>query len=239
MKRDARLSFKTAFGILESNFGKVKAQAIINTVKDIRSRSRRSMKQGNKSRTLKSGRVKQITGAHSKPGEPPFRHSGGLYNSILWDKVLENRTLLKVIVGPTNFAGRPSGEGSVPTILEKGGTVIRREVVYRPSGANRRRFRSVNKKGDLWSNRPQLVNSTKSDRADGGGRYTYFYTREAWERATKTPGSPLIAWLRAREQYIEKRIYIAPRPYMEPAVKYETTPERWAARVQRAAARMG
>ena len=236
MKRDARLSFKNAFGILESNFGKVKAQAIINTVKDIRSRSRRSMKQGNKSRTLKSGRVKQITGAHSKPGEPPFRHSGGLYNSILWDKVLENRTLLKVIVGPTNFAGRPSGEGSVPTILEKGGTVIKRVIEYRRS-TPRPRFRNTNKRGDLWSNRPTLRNSTKEERGEGNGRYTYFYTREAWEKASQSPR--FLQWARGKETVVEKRIYIAPRPYMEPAVKYETTPERWAARLQRAAARMG
>lgn len=236
MKRDARLSFKTTFGILESNFGKVKAQAIINTVKDIRSRSRRSMKQGNKSRTLKSGRVKQITGAHSKPGEPPFRHTGYLYNYILWDKILENRTLLTVIVGPKELPGQPSGNHSVPTILERGGTVTKRVIEYQRS-TPRPRFRNTNKRGDLWSNRPTLKKSTKADREGGNGRYTYFYTYDAWKKASQSPR--FRQWARGKETVVEKRIYIAPRPYMEPAVKYETTPERWTARLQRAAARMG
>ncbi len=97
--------------------------------------------------------------------------------------------------------------------------------------------RIVNKRGDLWSNRPDLKRATKSDREKGNGKYTYFYTTEAWERATKTPGSRLIAWFRAREMQVEVTSKIAPRPYMAPAVKYETSDERWTARVRRAASK--
>lgn len=236
-KNDPRLSFKKTFGILEQNYGKVRAQAIINTVKDIRSRARRGMKQANKSRTLKSGKVKQLTGEHSAPGEPPYRRTGGLYNSIIWDRVLENRTLLKVVVGPTVFSGQPTGDLSVPAVLEKGGTVRKRVTEYQPSRSSGSRVRIVNKRGDLWSNRPFLARATKKDRKQGDGRYTYFYTTEAWERATKTPGSRLIAWFRAREKAVEVTSKIAPRPYMAPAVKYETSDERWTARVRRAASK--
>lgn len=165
-------------------------------------------------RSLKVQRKKR---PHSLPGEPPLVNTtkSPLKTRILYalDKLRK-----RVIIGPAIFPQRKSTGTPVPQLLERGGSATIETITYKKS-TPRPRTRLVNRRGDLWANRPFYSRTTKKDRKAGVGRYTYFYTREAWERATKTPGSKLIKWFRAREKRQKKKVTIEPRPFVEVALE--------------------
>lgn len=208
--------------------GPVMTDVLIWTAVDVRRNARASMKQANKTRTNKKGVTKQVTGAHSKPGEAPYYRKGTIRDLILYAL---NAVDMSAVIGPKGLPGRKSGE-PVPGILEHGGEVRVTTRHYRP--LNRRKFSSegerdknVNKQGETRAGRPDRVNQTYEK------KYRYFYSRRSWEKAKESEGFQ--AWGGVRQWEEETTTAkIAQRPFMLEALRKAIDEENMAKKVRRA-----
>lgn len=188
------------------------------TARDVKSAAARSMKSGGKNRRLKSYK-------HSKPGDPPLYHTGGIKKAIAFEETKEG-----YVVGP-----EARGTSKALKTLEKGGTGTFSTTVYSKEYEATLRRRARPAKGG--KTRPATARKYFFTLSDGktksATQYRYFYSKDAWKRAVSS--SRFLNWAKTAQWTEKKDVKIAPRPYMNPALKKETAPNRIQPRIKRVA----
>ena len=176
------------------------------------------MKSGGKNRRSKNYK-------HSKPGDPPLYHTGGIKKAIAFEETKDG-----YIVGP-----EARGTSKALKTLEKGGTGTFSTTVYSKEYEATLRRRARPAKGG--KTRPATARKYFFTLSDGktksATQYRYFYSKDAWKRAVSS--SRFLNWAKNAQWTEKKEVKIAPRPYMEPALKKETAPNRIEPRVKRVA----
>lgn len=210
----------------------VAAEALKYTAIDVRKAAMRSIKSGGKNKRSKNWRF-------SKPGEPPLSHLGTLKNAIRYEK-----TDSGYIIGPELV-----GASKTLKTLEYGGEGAFIEKDYAPEYAQKRRRRKKTKSYEKRGWRCQRHGTVRASRPATARRYyiyskslgrgvyvdtyQYFYSKEEWIAATKSP--TFQAWARRQYQTTRSTVSVAARPYMRPALAAQTTEAKNAARLTRAA----
>ncbi len=188
------------------------------TARDVKSAAARSMKSGGKNRRSKNYK-------HSKPGDPPLYHTGGIKKAIAFEETKDG-----YIVGP-----EARGTSKALKTLEKGGTGTFSTTVYSKEYEATLRRRARPAKGG--KTRPATARKYFFTLSDGKTKsvtqYRYFYSKDAWKRAVSS--SRFLNWAKKAQWTEKKEVKIAPRPYMNPALKKETAPNRIEPRVKRVA----
>lgn len=188
------------------------------TARDVKSAAARSMKSGGKNRRSKNYK-------HSKPGDPPLYHTGGIKKAIAFEETKDG-----YIVGP-----EARGTSKALKTLEKGGTGTFSTTVYSAKYESTLRRRARPAKGG--KTRPATARKYFFVLSDGktksATQYRYFYSKESWKRAVSS--SRFLNWAKNAQWTEKKDVKIAPRPYMAPALKKETAPNRIEPRVKRVA----
>ncbi len=195
------------------------------TAWDIQKAAKRSIKSGGKKPSAKNYKV-------SKPGEAPKSHVGTLKQAIRVAKVDEQ----SFIVGPEQRGG-----GKALSALEYGGTSTIKETyhdekyVANVQKAKRRAARA--KKNDAVkvhpkAKRPYTLRTRDNPRGITVSDYVRFYSTESWEHARKS--AAFQNWAKSVRTDEQETVVIAPRPYMFPALRAETTEEKIAGRFVRA-----
>ena len=176
------------------------------------------MKSGGKNRRSKNYK-------HSKPGDPPLYHTGGIKKAIAFEETKDG-----YIVGP-----EARGTSKALKTLEKGGTGTFSTTVYSAKYESTLRRRARPAKGG--KTRPATARKYFFTLSDGktksATQYRYFYSKDAWKRAVSS--SRFLNWAKNAQWTEKKEVKIAPRPYMAPALKKETAPNRIEPRVKRVA----
>lgn len=188
------------------------------TARDVKSAAARSMKSGGKNRRSKNYK-------HSLPGNPPFYHTGGIKKAIAFEETSEG-----YVVGP-----EARGTSKALKTLEKGGPGTFSKTVYSQGYEStlRRRARPA-KNGKTRPATARKYFFTLSDgKTKSATQYRYFYSKDAWKRATSSPD--FLNWAKKAQWTEKKEVKIAPRPYMAPALKIETAPNRIQPRIKRVA----
>jgi hypothetical protein len=214
----------------------VAAEALKYTAFDVRSAAIRSIKSGGKNKRSKNWRF-------SKPGEPPLSHLGTLKNAIRYEK-----TDSGYIIGPERVGGSKALK-----VLEYGGEGEFRETSYAAEYIQKRRRRKKAKSfesrgwrcsrhGTVRASRPAtarryFIYSKELGKGVYINSYQYFYSKEEWIAASKSP--TFQAWARRQKMATRSTVSVAARPYMRPALAAQTTEAKNAARLTRAAKAVG
>lgn len=194
---------------------------------DVRNAVRRLIKSGGKNERSKNWRT-------SAPGEPPLSHIGTLKRSIMYEKDPD---------GGFRVGAPALGSSRLARTLEEGGVGSRTTRTLTPAYFRRkfqkRRSRPRNRANDRRASKTRPAASRPyrvytSDRPTGKlvRDYLYFYSSSAWEAARNSSGFQ--AWARSVSTTSTLRFPVAPRPYVEPAFKAQTTQEKMQARIKRA-----
>lgn len=216
----------------------VAAEVARLTAYDVKESSGRSMKSGGKE-TKKAPKSEWTRlGKTSKPGEPPKYHTGGIKKAISVAQDGERG----YVVGPKKIAG---GAGALKT-LEHGGRGRVKTAIYSPSYLSRVK-RRPRKAGQTEVSPPcERHGTVRVDRPNAarvyyvGGekieRYRYFYSRDEWKAARNSPG--FLNWANAAKRIETTSPPLAPRPYMAPALRRETSAEKNERRIKNAVAKI-
>ena len=230
-------AFDNLLQIAESRAVAVAREACKYAAFDVRRAAQRSIKSGGKNSRSKNWQF-------SKPGEPPRSHLGTLKNAIRFESN-----------GPDSYLIGPERVGASTALkaLEYGGTGTFRETDYSAQYVAKRRRRTRARSfdsaeircrvhGTVRASRPAAVRpyylySKELNRGVTVREYKYFYSREEWIAATKSPAFQ--SWARQQSRQTTTTVQIAPRPFMRPALASQTTPTKNAARLTRAARKIG
>lgn len=211
----------------------VAREAAKYTAFDVRTAAQRSIKSGGKNKRSKNW-------SFSKPGEPPKSHLGTLKNAIRFEANGPDAYL----IGPERV-----GASSALKSLEYGGTGTFRETDYNANYVakkrRRTRARSFDSReircrvhGTLRTSRPRAVRpyyvySKELGKGAFVRDYRYFYSQEEWLAATKAPAFQ--RWANDQRRTTTTTVKIDARPFMRPALAAQTTEQKNAARMTRAA----
>lgn len=209
---------KTSFDASKiANFTQKVARTVAEyTAYDVRSRASRSMKSGGKNRRSK-------TYKSSAPGSPPLYHTGGIKNAIAVEE-----TEGAYLIGP-----QAKGGSKALKTLERGGNGEIVKTVVSDSYASKLRRRP--KQPAKGRTRPTTKRPYFVDMPDGKYKritqYRYFYTTDAWNKARNS--APFQSWASGQIRREKREVPVKARPYMKPALDFETSEARTAPRVKR------
>ena len=208
-------------------------EAVRFTAFDVRSAAMRSIKSGGKNKRSKNW-------SFSKPGEPPKSHLGTLKNAIQYERDGDFRYL----IGPERV-----GASKALRSLEFGGPGEFRETSYTANYVRKRSRRSKPKSFDSSSWRCRVHGTVRASRPRasrpyyiwsrelGKGRtvrdYQYFYSKEEWQAAAKSPAFQ--SWAEKQRRTTRTHVRIDARPFMRPALAAQTTEAKNTSRLLRAA----
>lgn len=190
------------------------------TAIDVRNVAKRLIKSGGRNERSPNWRT-------SRPGEPPLSHTGTLKNSIRYEKDPNDKSAYNV--------GAPAlGSNRIAKVLEEGGQGKKTTRTLTPAYFRRRfgrRKKGVNVSRPAAS-RPYRVYSSSRPTGKIVRDYLYFKSRQAWERARSS--AHFQAWVRSVSTSSSVTLPVESRPYIEPAYKAQTTPEKMRRRIERA-----
>ena len=230
--KDPKKQMKRNIDAFSSSTLKVARKALVAKAADVRKSVQASLKSGGKNRFAK-------TYQSSSPGEPPKTHGRRLKSSIRY----EIETPDRINVGAPSIAGSKTarvlekgGEGSFTETKQKSDYFERRKARAKAQASKERKAK---KSGEAIQTKPKAKRAYYVRGENGEirrvGKYERFTSERAAKRAEAAP--EFQRWRDSVQRTTTVKVTVAPRPFVEPAVKKESAPEREKARLARIARR--